>query len=101
MIKVCFFTEHGLLTGYEIKGHSGYAESDKDDIVCAAVSSAAYMAVNTITDIICSQADIQVENGYLSVKTDGAGEIQTILKGLRLHLQQLSKDYPKNIKVTV
>lgn len=101
MIKVCFFTEHGLLTGYEIKGHSGYAESDKDDIVCAAVSSAAYMAVNTITDIICSQADIQVENGYLSVKTDGAGEIQTILKGLKLHLQQLSQDYPKNIKVTV
>ena len=101
MIKVCFFTEHGLLTGYEIKGHSGYAESDKDDIVCAAVSSAAYMAVNTITDIICSQADIQVENGYLSVKTDGAGEIQTILKGLRLHLQQLSQDYPENIKGTV
>ena len=101
MIKVCFFTEHGLLTGYEIKGHSGYAESDKDDIVCAAVSSAAYMAVNTITDIICSEADIQVENGYLSVKTDGAGEIQTILKGLKLHLQQLSQDYPKNIKVTV
>ena len=101
MIKVCFFTEHGLLTGYEIKGHSGYAESDEDDIVCAAVSSAAYMAVNTITDIICSQADIQVENGYLSVKTDGAGEIQTILKGLKLHLQQLSQDYPKNIKVTV
>ena len=101
MIKVYFFTEHGLLTGYEIKGHSGYAESDKDDIVCAAVSSAAYMAVNTITDIICSQADIVVKDGYLSVKTDGAGETQTILKGLKLHLQQLSQDYPENIKVTV
>ena len=101
MIKVSFFAEHGALIGFEIKGHSGYAESDEDDIVCAAVSSAAYMAVNTITDIICSEADIKVEDGYLSVRTDGAGEIQTILKGLRLHLQQLSQDYPENIKVTV
>ena len=101
MIKVSFFAEHGVLTGFEIKGHSGYAESDEDDIVCAAVSSAAYMAVNTITDVICSEADIKVEDGFLSVMTDGAGEIQTILKGLRLHLQQLSQDYPENIKVTV
>lgn len=101
MIKISFFSQRGALTGFEIKGHSGYAQSDEDDIVCAAVSSAAYMTVNTITDIICSQADIKVEDGYLSVKTDGAGEIQTILKGLRLHLQQLSQDYPENIKVTV
>ena len=31
MIKVSFFAEHGALTGFEIKGHSGYAESDEDD----------------------------------------------------------------------
>ena len=49
MIEVEFFREpDGTLTGYTFSGHSDYAEQGSD-IVCAAVSSAAYMAANTIS----------------------------------------------------
>ena len=49
MIKARFFTEDHLLCGYEISGHSGSAESGQD-VICAFVSSAAYMAANTLSE---------------------------------------------------
>lgn len=99
MIKAKFFSHDEFLTGFEIEGHSGSAPSG-EDIICAAVSSAAYMAANTITEILSAKADIRVEDGYLYFVTEPTDEIQTVLKGLQLHLVSLSKDYPKNIKVT-
>ena len=52
MLSAKFFVlESGTIVGFEILGHSGYAESGKD-IVCSAVSSAAYMTENNITDVM-------------------------------------------------
>ena len=50
MTKYKFLTDEKGIYGFIIKGHSGYGEQG-GDIVCAAVSSAAYMVINTITDI--------------------------------------------------
>ncbi len=97
MITARFFNQGDLLTGFEISGHGGGVHGR--DIICAAVSSSAYMAANTITEIISAQADIKTDDGYMCVKVQPMGETQAILKGLRLHLISLSKDYPKNIKV--
>ncbi|MBQ8782695.1 MAG: ribosomal-processing cysteine protease Prp [Clostridia bacterium] len=99
MIKAKFFNQSDLLTGFEISGHSGSAERG-EDIICSAVSSAAYMAANTVTEILSVEADIKVDDGYLYFKVAPLSETQAILKGLRLHLISLSQDYPKNIKVT-
>ncbi len=98
MIKARFFNQGDLLTGFEISGHSGSAERG-EDIICATVSSAAYLTVNTITDVILVKADIRQRDGYMCVKVQPVSETQAILKGLRLHLISLSKDYPENIKV--
>ncbi len=99
MIKVRFFTKDGLLNGFEIKGHSGYEEAG-NDIVCAAVSSAAYMAANTITEVIGLKAEIDIDDdGFLKFISVPDSEAQIILRGLRLHLEALSQDYPENIKV--
>ena len=98
MIKVDFFSLGDSLEGFEVSGHSGFADAG-EDIICSAVSSAVYMAANTITDVVCQSADIKVDEGYLYLVTDITSESQTILKGLQLHLISLSKDYPKNIKV--
>ena len=97
MIKAEFFNQGELLTGFEVKGHGGGEVGT--DIVCAAVSSAVYMAANTIIEILSIDADVKVEDGYLYLKIKPLSEAQTILKGLQLHLISLSKDYPKNIKV--
>lgn len=99
MTTVKFFNNGELLEGFEVSGHSDDFAKEGEDVICAAVSSAVYMAANTITDIICQKADIKVDDGYLYLKTESTSEVQTILKGLKLHLISLSQDYPKNIYV--
>ena len=63
MTEVDFYTaKNGDLLGFHVYGHSGYAEAG-EDIVCAAISSAVYMVINTITDIMHIDADVEVEDG--------------------------------------
>lgn len=100
MIKVEFFTSDNGITGYKISGHSGFRKRGSD-IVCSAVSSAAYMTVNTITDIIKCDVDIRNSNGLMIITVNSKiSEAQQILEGLKLHLEALAADYPDNIKVT-
>lgn len=99
MIKIEFYSGINGLCGFEAQGHSMRADSG-EDIICAFVSSACLLAANTITDIIGLDADAQSEDGYLKLMIlENAAPAQDILKGLRLHLTELEKDYPENIKV--
>lgn len=101
MIKVIFFTADNAITGFEISGHSGSAQAGSD-IICSAVSSAAYMAANTITEIVRLNAEADVSDGYMSFRVkSGLSDAQQILEGLKLHLEALAADYPNNIKVTL
>ena len=97
MIRAVFFEgENGR--GFEISGHAG--GSAGTDIVCGAVGSAVYMAGNPGTDVIKMHADISEQDGYLKFfvgeENDSAA---AVLDGLKLHLTELSKQYPKKIKV--
>ena len=78
-----------------------YAENGKD-VVCAAVSSAAYMTANTITDVINDKADIKVneKNGEMILTVvSPKEETLIVLKGFSIHIKQLSEQYPNCIKV--
>ena len=100
MIKVKFYLSDDLINGFEISGHSGSADAG-EDIICASVSSAAYMTANTITDILFIKAQIDVDDGYMKLLiNENLSEAQPVLKGLRLHLESLAGDYPKHIKVS-
>ena len=102
MIKVEFFGTSPVL-GFSIKGHSGYGEQGSD-IVCAAVSSVAYMVANTITDILKVEPLKLYENdGEMRLELDesSAQKCSVVLDGLVLHLSSLSKEYKKYIKVTI
>ncbi|MGN0566390.1 MAG: ribosomal-processing cysteine protease Prp [Candidatus Limousia pullorum] len=87
---------------FSIKGHSGYSESGSD-IVCAAVSSAAYMAVNTITDVIGAKPEIDLSDGFLVLKLSlqDALKCSVITEGLKLHVLALSEQYQDFIKVKI
>ena len=101
MIRAEFFiTPDGLLSGFHIKGHSGSAESGRD-IICAFVSSAAYMAANTITDVIGVNARAEDASGEMivSVRKEDAARCSDILNGLRLHLLNTEELYPEFLKV--
>ena len=104
MLSAKFFVlESGTILGFEILGHSGYDESGKD-IVCAAVSSAAYMAVNTVTDVMGIPAEVSVNEstGYMKmlVSPKDALLCKDILNGLKKHLLLLEEIYLKNINVS-
>lgn len=76
-----------------------FAESGSD-IICAAVSSAAYLAANTVTDVICADAEAEAgESSMLLRLKSGNEEAEKLLKGLEIHLTELSKQYPQNIKI--
>ncbi len=84
--------------GFIIEGHSAYAE-EGSDIVCAAVSSAAYMVINTITDILGIKAEISQSDAFLSIEVK-SGDIKRcgyLFEGLELHLDFLAQEYPENI----
>lgn len=99
MIRVRFLIGNNRLTGFEISGHAFFAENGKD-VVCAAVSSAAYMAANTITEVICVNAEAKTDNGKMSLVLNESNEqCNAVLKGFELHMTELSKQYPQNIKV--
>ena len=97
MIRVRFHTAKDTILGFTLDGHAG-AGVRGEDIVCAAVSSAAYLTANTVTEIIGATADITVDDGYMQVMlTDKIDGCQDILSGFRLHLEALQEQYPKRV----
>ena len=63
MIKV-FVTQSGVLYGYEVSGHSGYAEKG-NDIVCAGISSVAQNTLISIQTYTTDMVKSEIHNGYL------------------------------------
>ena len=101
MTRVKFLSKDESLSGFEIKGHSS---RDCDDfegkIVCAAVSSAAYMAANTIIEIIGDECEAVVDDAKMYVNVNSPSkETSTVLSGLNLHLTELSKQYSNRIRI--
>ena len=101
MIRAEFYLDReGLICGFCIRGHSGLAQSGSD-VLCAFVSSGAYLAANTITDIIGADAAAEDRDGFMRVRVapEDVPRCQEILAGLRLHLHETEKQYPENLKV--
>ena len=89
--------------GFSVKGHcTANGDDELGRLVCASVSSAAYMAVNTITDVVGDNADISLDekngNMVVDLKSVSNGS-KIILEGFKLHMQGLVEQYPNCIKV--
>ena len=99
MTKATFYFDGNVPYGFLISGHSGFAENG-EDIVCASVSSVAYMVANTITEILRVTAEIDVNDGRMKliVNKEQRHITKDILLGLKLHLDSLAEDYPKFLK---
>lgn len=97
MIKVVFYEKDNLICGFRMAGHSGFDEEGRD-IICASVSSGAYLTANTLTEIVGATADITVEDGLMEfILKDKLHESQSHLQGLKLHIHSLAQDYKKFI----
>ena len=99
MIRARFQTAHGQLIGFHLSGHAGAGEYGQD-IVCAAVSSAAYMTANTITEIVKANVDITVQDGMMDLTVlDRLSACQDVLSGFQLHIQAMAEQYPDRIQL--
>ena len=101
MTSVKFLADEKNLFGFEISGHCSVNSDDEfGKIVCAAVSSAAYMAANTITEIIGDNADITVDDAKMLLRVDNPSNSSVnVLKGFKLHIEELSEQYSNNIRI--
>ncbi len=103
MIYVTFFKSDYELIGFEVTGHSDYSEKGTD-IVCSAVSSAAFMTANTITDVLNLKTTIDYsDDGYIKLMlcVADAKACKVVMQGLKLHLCSLEEQYKNYIQVKI
>jgi len=101
MIHAVFESKNGRLCKCSISGHAGFANAGQD-IVCAAVSSAAQLSANLITESFQEHARISAENNLIVIALESpeTGNGSLILEALRTHLHCISEEYPKTIKIS-
>ena len=99
MIRVTLLSRGNRLCGFDIQGHAGQAEQGRD-IVCAAVSSAAYLTANTLSEVCGCRVAARESEGRLCVRVSSNEDAAQIpLRGLRLHLEGLIAQYPQYIQL--
>ena len=99
MIVVRFQRSGSRFTGFSVSGHAGLAPAGQD-VLCAAVSSAAYMTANTLTDVCGIDCDTRVQEGEMTLRLrSDSSSAQDLLQGFSLHMRELSRQYPKQLKI--
>lgn len=98
MIKFSFYRSGGKITRLQIVGHAGYAEKGYD-IVCAAVSTALWMAMKGIEEQELAGITYKEEDGFVDCvltdeREDGA---DAILRSLEIAVYELAKQFKKNV----
>jgi len=106
MTTVTFRMEGNRIVGFDVKGHSGYAE-EGSDIVCAAVTSAVRVVEATMNDVLALAAAVKVreEDASISIRLPGGlsaaaeSTCQALMTGLMLFFTELHDEYPENIEI--
>ena len=101
MTAVRFFKNGKTLIGFSVVGHSTKNCDDENGrLVCSAISSAAYMSANTITEIVGDKAEIEVDDGKMILKViNPSDKTVAVLEGFKLHIEQLADIYSDSIKI--
>ncbi len=103
MTKVTVFrNSEDLVYGFQISGHSGYAE-EGSDIVCSAVSVLAYNTVNSIEVFTGDPAEnlaVNEEDGYFYYRLKRVSkESELLLNSFVLGIQSIEGSYGEFITI--
>ncbi|MCD7847285.1 MAG: ribosomal-processing cysteine protease Prp [Oscillospiraceae bacterium] len=91
----------GSYKGFSVSGHSGYSEAGSD-IVCAAVSSAVMLTVNSCIDGFNVDAVPEVYDDTVKFTVNKkSSDADRLIDSLREHLEALSEEYPDNVAVAI
>ena len=96
----CEFLYRGeKCVGFRIKGHIGLGTKGKD-IVCAAVSAVSQATLIGLEEVVGERIEYRIEDGMIECFLKGNGECSLkMVETLHKTLDQLSKQYPKNLSV--
>ena len=100
MVNVTIYKKEGLIEGFHVSGHAGYAEHGKD-IVCAGVSALVLNAINSIEEFTEDKftCEVQEESGdviFHLVETPSR-EASLLLDSLVLGVTGIRDTYRKYI----
>jgi len=106
MTSVTFYTQEGRITGFEARGHSGYADAG-EDILCASIGAAVTLVEATVNDVLGLAAAVRTDEkkALISLRLPGGlgptaeSTCQSLLTGLMLYFTMLHDEYPENIEV--
>ena len=98
MIKFSVYRSGDKVTRLVVKGHAGYAEEGYD-IVCAAASTALWMAVKGIEAQGLASVSYEQSDGFVDCRIGAEREpsCDAIINSLLLTAGELAKRYKKNI----
>lgn len=99
MIKIKIHYEDNFIKGFKVSGHANYDDYGKD-IVCAAVSSIVITSVNLALKL--DEPSVKTINKEGLIETDVLKQDEVINKvftNMVDMLEELEKDYSKNIKI--
>ena len=104
MTRIKFYRDKDdKLTGFECKGHSGYADAG-EDIVCAAISILTINFINSVELLTDSFPEVVEDEskGYLKVtiKEYDKADVQLLFNSLSLGLDNIREEYPKFFDLT-
>ena len=87
--------------GFDVSGHSGYAESGSD-IVCAAITSSVSLVETILNDSFDAGADVTVDPNTARITlmlNKSCDKCHSVLKAFERHVRSISEEYPKYIKI--
>lgn len=103
MTRVVIFKNKDRISGFEISGHTGYAE-EGSDIVCSAVSSVSQMALLGIKDVLKLNIFFEISDGFLKLSLGKNVEnesAQVLLKSMEKSLREIQREYGNYVKLEV
>lgn len=104
MTKIEIFKKEGSIVRYRATGHAEYANHG-EDIVCAAISTNLQFPLAGITEILGIIPRFEIADGNLELDMRGVdykgkdNEINILLDSMCLMLRELTKEYPKYLKL--
>ena len=108
MTKIKLFKSDNMFTGFEVSGHSGYADYGKD-IVCASISSIVQSCALGIIKVLSINAKLDKDDnrGFLKLESpknlskELMDKTQLLIKTMQLSIEDLLTGYSKYIKMEV
>lgn len=91
--------------GFEVHGHSGYAE-EGSDIVCSAISALTQTTALALEELLHLKTDLRVQEGELScylpcgIDADIRPQAELLLEAMALGLRDIAEGYSAYIHIT-